>query len=68
MDPEVVLTKLREAAATWLRLTDAEFLSAGQEQEREQSGTDMAEHVEALDGWLCCKGFLPHDWARKGGK
>jgi hypothetical protein len=54
MDPNATLTKLRDYAVIVLLNDDIESTEA----------VEIAEAIEALDGWLSKGGFLPSDWDR----
>ncbi len=74
MDPDENLRKQREAAAEIIELiddADAENggdLDADAEDRILSLAEDLAEHVQALDGWLKSFGFLPKDWTRRHAK
>jgi len=60
MDPNATLAKMRQLAN--MILSDEGGLEdAG---DLEDAARDLAEHVEALDGWLRQGGFLPKAWER----
>lgn len=53
MDPETTLKEMRRLADLILNTP-----------ERDIAGLELAEHVQALDGWLTRGGFRPADWDR----
>lgn len=57
MDPEETLRRLRE-------MTAAHFAGAYRDEEAAANLNEMAEHFDALDGWLSKGGFLPLAWRR----
>ena len=60
MDPNATLAKMRQLAN--MILSDEGGLEdVG---DLEDAAHDLAEHVEALDGWLRQGGFLPKAWER----
>ena len=64
MDPNEALRKLLELAERAIKESegpgiDAEFLS--------NLSVDMADLVQALDGWLTGGGFLPSKWGARTG-
>ena len=54
MDPNATLAQIREALTTYRANL---YSKAGRE-----ALQDLAELVEALDGWLSGGGFLPNEW------
>lgn len=58
MDPNANLTEMLELAAEIQAAYEAD------ETISEADANRLAELVEALDGWLKGKGFLPARWAR----
>lgn len=58
MDPNTVLQDIRDMI---------EYLNDPDETDHERTvAWDLAEMIEALDGWLSAGGFLPQDWATRG--
>lgn len=51
MDPNECLNRIRALVLTFRESDDSE-------------GSALAEHIEALDGWLSSGGFLPQAWER----
>lgn len=55
IDPSKALDDIREAIELY---NSAETLD-----DRVHYGNEIGERFEALDIWLCAKGFLPTDWS-----
>lgn len=54
MDPNATLARLRELVA--------ELATAETNLHKADIADSLAEHLEALDNWLCCGGFKPEPW------
>ena len=62
MDPNTALLRIRALASS--------ILKDGGEMDKTdllEYSTQLAEHIEGLDTWLCQMGFLPDDWQRGPG-
>jgi hypothetical protein len=59
MDPNAALDTIREAATNLRAQLDSDDPSSSA---IEQEAGWLAEHFEALDGWLLKGGFLPDEW------
>ena len=57
MDPDEALRQLRTAIRDY---RDATSIAAFQD-----AAHRLADHAEALDGWLRGGGFLPAEWSRR---
>ena len=57
MDPDEALRQLRTAIRDYRNATS---IAAS-----EDAADRLAEHAEALDGWLRGGGFLPAEWSRR---
>jgi hypothetical protein len=57
VDPDEALQQLRTAIRDY---RDATSIAAA-----DDAAGRLAEHVEALDGWLRGGGFLPAEWSRR---
>lgn len=60
MDPDVTLARLRILATAVKNAVDS-----GMETMPTAVPDEMAELVNALDGWISKGGFLPSDWRAK---
>lgn len=58
MDPDETLRQLR--------LTIKQMRVDESTEVRKAHADEIAEHFEALDGWLTTGGFLPKAWQREG--
>jgi hypothetical protein len=63
MDPNETMAHVRYLVS---RLLDGRLQHSGDAAPSVDTAdaTELAEHVRALDGWLCKGGFLPTEWAR----
>jgi hypothetical protein len=57
MDPNETLKRIRQIAGRFEK-----------GQARNQDGPELADLIDALDGWISRGGFLPRDWARAADK
>lgn len=57
MDPNETLRRIRDLAEKINAKPAVHYLAAYAE--------ELAEHVEALDGWLSKGGFLPRGWVNR---
>ena len=74
MDPDAALAELRELARTFLRLADSMPDDLITDRPSPGGSADApvldladaarcAELIQALDGWMCARGYLPSSWA-----
>lgn len=63
MDPDEALRQLRAAVETYHATVNQD----GRDADQEAAAWSMAEHADALDGWLARGGYLPADWAGSAG-
>jgi hypothetical protein len=64
MDPNANLKRQRELSAFLLSDKADDLLDQEPALNLMAAATELAELVEALDGWLSNKGFLPGRWSR----
>lgn len=63
MDPNEALRRCRQSLARWLTACDhAEDFSELVTEKQLRELSDLADHFEALDGWMSNGGFLPRAW------